>query len=57
MMRQDYRWNDPMMRNSVVAADASKSTSMVVTPVSAPMMEEHWREEVDEHALVESNKH
>jgi hypothetical protein len=49
MMRQDHRWNEPMIRNSVVAADARKSTSMAVAPVSVPRMEEHRCREVDEH--------
>jgi hypothetical protein len=49
MMRQDSQWNEPVMQHSVVAADARKLMSMVVTPVSVPRIEEHRHEEVDEH--------
>jgi hypothetical protein len=48
MMRQDHRLNESVMWNSVVAADARKSTSMAAAPISVLRIEEHRRKEVGE---------
>jgi hypothetical protein len=52
MTRQDRRWNESAMRNSVAAADMRKSSSMTAAPIPTPWTEEHRREVVDEHMLL-----
>jgi hypothetical protein len=52
MTRQDRRWNESAMRNSVAAADTRKSSSMMAAPIPTPWTEEHRHEVVDEHMLL-----